>query len=334
LLLAFCLVSAVLADTGDRDRLLPSHGDERKAPRDIDLDVKDNSVSFTSTTKTSGPGNIKNKFTLNLVSKPNFFEAVLESFQKSTDNDSKNKFRIRFSALQEYVETGVAGSGYNPATDTKGFTYLIGGSDVKFTAGSMTADVKKFSGVSNDGVFAVYVTVGSTLFNITNRMVRVIDPSSCKIDVVLNNLDSRYTLPNSRLALIAKVKSKALTKDLSSASSTVEMGSAATARGFFSWDTTVNATVNGTLITDVAVITTPLAAQTNSSDLSDDGLENGENCQLAIYSFDVVRPNKIVWDPEIGVLAYSSDTSSATINTYSMITILLLSMIVAFFNNS
>jgi len=92
----------------------------------------------------------------------------------------------------------------------------------------------------------------------------------------------------------------------------LQLGTAATPLGFFTWADTVNVGTNS--VSTANIIVSPLVTESqqtqsdgNNEDAAD--LEIGEGAQRAVYTFDVVHPPSIEWDPELG---YSGNMNGAT----------------------
>jgi hypothetical protein len=189
-----------------------------------------------------------------------------------------------------------------------------------------------FSGSSADGLFTVVFHLGNTTFV---RNGRTVYPTSVKFDLILDFRSySRKCASNSRFALIARAKSRERSRESDTDSSagsragdhstTVSFGSAATPSGFFSWSTTVNATTATSVLPNTAVLFSGLRDDASNSDL-----RQGENSKIAFYSFDVVNPVRIEWDPEFGYA--SSNAANKIALGFWMVILTLLSLFATHF---
>jgi len=247
-------------------------------------------------------------------------EVDLRRYSRIADSVAQFRFRIRFFALIEFVDSD--GTPGLSSADLMCGRYFIRGPN--FSIGQITTTtvngtaVSEFDVTSSNGPFALKFYVSGTASDTRGRTFmrsnRPVIPTSVKFDILINNYwagtfnNGSAACANSKLELLAKAKSAQLTKhkdDQSGAatvSRAVQFGDAATPLGFFTWADTVSISGGGS----ASVIVAPLVVE--SLDTSFDGMneesgntDSGEAVRRAIYSFDTTaHPALIEWDPELG----------------------------------
>jgi hypothetical protein len=287
---------------------------ENDAERDVDIKLKGSSVEIDSDQKV---GKDKDKFQLSVNFNGTPLQLDMRRFSKINDTNAGFQFRIRPYLVMEYVDVdGIAG--YNAGADTACTVYLIRGQDCSRgslsvgSIGGVTAS--SFDVFTSNNVFRITTTVAGGGGQPSKKLVkdgRSITPTSAKFDIAINAANFNYSCPNSMLTLLMKVKSKQTSKTVSDNTSgkskAVQLGTAATPLGFFTWADTVQ--VNGGSV-NASIAVSAWTDDTNSDGRGETDLDSGEAAKRAWFSFLAVRPQTLFWDPEIGY-ADSTVTSPA-----------------------
>ncbi|MHA2501497.1 MAG: hypothetical protein ACXAE3_01310 [Candidatus Kariarchaeaceae archaeon] len=220
----------------------------------------------------------------------------------STESDSSEielKYRVNFDQIIEFSESG-ATAGYEEDVDQVVSEYELD----KAVWEPLAYDEEIIDGVTlytatattSDGVVSLVLKLSTGIADVNST---TITPNAIKIDVIIDGYV--YEGNGTYLALQADIKTESETEfDEESEDETNGFAEneeeirvdTADASAFFSWVETANA--DGV---DIAVI----ASSLQESDDDDDDIEEGEKHEIIYFTFDAVQPEKIVWDPKVGV---------------------------------
>lgn len=259
---------------------------------------------------------------------------------------SRFKFRVRFFGIREYVESDGT-PGFSSQSEACGLPFLISGNNNGFqfsnlpttyyydATNNVNVTVRNFKGQTSNGLFQVIVHLSGGGNGERNGKFRLngrdVPPTAIKFDIVIDPQGAGYNWKcgnntSSRLALILKAKSGS--RVAQGVSEALKFGgdSSATPLGFFSWATT--ATVAGSS-TPVPIIFGSFQQQAPTDTDADNDLSSGEASYRAVFSFDVARPSKLTWDPELGYVAGpgTSGPNSAAALSSSLLLLALLAIL-------
>jgi len=310
-------------------------GDADEEKREVKMDFSSNSVKYESKTQL---GKTKNKYQVQYDAEDGRLRISFAAYAKDTDSTTEELFQVKFEVLQEYVETdGVPGLS---SGDTLGRTYNLGkeAAQTKITfirlpdGTAWSGDaILNFEARTTDGVFVLRSYIAPV--NITLGKLPVA-PDTNKFDIFINNF--AFTLSNSRLAIIAKVRSKDRqgyrAKDSDGVDTTtvpskrkteVNFGVAALPFARFTWATTCTVPVNAS----ADIITSAFVVDVNDTDRDAD-----ESNKRVAFSIDSVQPSSVFWDPAVGMGASNGagriPVASTMIAAVSLVSMLLRSLFV------
>lgn len=225
-------------------------------------------------------------------------ELELKYATEASSTETEMKYRVNFDQLIEFTDDGIAG--YQDGNDTMVSSYELDKAEWNVIAYSTDtlngSNVYTATATTADGIFTLVLKLST---GITKMNSTIVTPNAIKIDVIINGYN--YQGNNTYLTLQTDIKTESET-EFEEQSDDEEHGFAQdesqikvsnlNATGFFSWVKTAQA--DG-LTVDV------ISSYLNSIDDHDDDIEEGERHDIIFFTFDAQNPDKIVWDPKIGV---------------------------------
>lgn len=268
-------------------------------------------------------------------------EQVTRIFLIDGDGVEALRFRIRYAGLMEYEESVNGQPGFERGIDKECNWTPIRPSSFSFVKlGQTTINgtlVTRFRAVSSDNLFKFEGVVAGGDGKPSGVFVKddvTVYPTGLKIDVTLNMTSYTYnsSCPNAKLALLTYTKSvspptpgmgraeeapkvNATTKLAFEAD--VTTNGVGAVNGFFTWSPT--AVANGVNTVNV-VPSSPTPPPTGSQDPEDANSsvnrDRLESAKMMTFSFDVVRPQVLVWDPETGYTPQDATLIPQDVTTY------------------
>ncbi|MFX1534929.1 MAG: hypothetical protein ACFFDI_11955 [Promethearchaeota archaeon] len=234
-----------------------------------------------------------------------------ESNSTEVESEIELQFAIKFEEIIEYFDDGTAGNGYQQGEEIS--NYEVGQSGWQDLAYSLTSinetKVHVIQAITNDNVFTATLRLTEDVLAFPNS---TLTPNSVKIDITIDKFP--YASDSSSLALKTKVetgasqeiKEETLEEEegfgenetevrLDVDTDTLASLGINNITGFFSWAETA--------LVDDQIINVLSSSLVDSSDDHDDDLEEGESSYTMYFSFIATHPEKIIWDPKIGVLS-------------------------------
>ena len=308
-------------DSEDSDHNGVADKTETEAERQVQVEQNSNQWKVESELKN---GNQKDHIQAEFQIGDGKPEVKFEYKSEANSTETEMKYRVNFNQLVEFNNDAVAG--YQKGNDTVVSKYDLSKVDwnpIAYTTednNGVTTHIA--SATTADGVFTLILRISTGFTNINNTIVT---PNAIKIDIVINGFD--YQGNDTYLSLQTDIKTQSETSvsqhsddeknGFATNEEQVSVGSGST-NGFFSWVKTAKA--DGVMVNIIPSNLTKV-----SSGEEDGDLESGEQQKIMYFTFDAVTPQRIDWDPKVGVdnLAFiaainATDVSGANFLVFSL----------------
>jgi hypothetical protein len=311
-------------DDGDKKDPVEADVSERKKEeerRDVRTKVEDDRFELESESRSEDR---KDKFLLKVKTESSdHARAELKYYRKQNDTFEGYKFRVDFVQIVEYRNSDDKDE-FDPSVDQVVSTYRIGRNStwerpsLRENTLSDGTVVRTVTFRTSDNVFYIEVIFADTFFDIGTYLIQ---PDMVKLSVGINDYPYRGASSDStRLALLVRLKYESTVKQTRSINSdgrdnAVQFGSA---EGFFTWLNDVTADGRRARVKSSRLV---------EGDDDSDGLISRD----IYFSYLVVQPDELFWDPIIGVGAAPKDSASSSLVANSFLIMALLFVLSLFF---